>query len=585
MTLKNFTDIDGNTITMSADFGTTGFGTVEPGSRDREEQIVFTGVTNNADGSSTLTGVSNVSFIAPYTQTSGFLKSHPGGVTFVISNTSGYYNTFANKGNDETITGAWLVPDPIANTQIANKEWVLSVVSGGPVSTDTVIVNGTAGENLSSGNLIYVKSSDGKWYKTSGSTASTINDVELGIAQGAATTGNSISGGVLIRGIDTTNSSLTPGSTYYAANTAGTISTSVGTNYRPIGLGDVSGNLIFDPYFTAFANKIAIQNSSYTYAADAQVSDTYVITLSPAPSAYTAGMSVTFKANTANTGAATLNVNSLGPKTIKKNVSADLTTGDILASQISTVIYDGTNFQITPTSDAPLVTTYNLADSPATWTKSANVKTVLVECWAGGASGAAVSATGSNGYGSGGGAGEYVSMLIPADYLPSTVVATIGPGGAAVTKSGGSFTNGNDGTDTTFGSYVTAKKGIKGTGDVTSTPQSGGAGGTGGSTEYFSKDEVGAVGGGSSSSRSGGNGFLAGGGGAGCDKVAAAYNTGTGGTSTYGGAGGDSDAGTGARTGTAGTVPAGGGAAALSANALATSGAGAAGKVKITEYY
>jgi hypothetical protein len=82
------------------------------------------------------------------------------------------------------------------------------------------------------------------------------------------------------------------------------------------------------------------------YAADAGASDSYAITLEPAPTAYTTGQVVTFKANTANTGAATLNVNSLGAKTIKKNVNEDTATGDIIANQLVTVVYDGTNFQM-----------------------------------------------------------------------------------------------------------------------------------------------------------------------------------------------------------------------------------------------
>lgn len=89
---------------------------------------------------------------------------------------------------------------------------------------------------------------------------------------------------------------------------------------------------------------IATQNNGY--AADAGSTDTYAITLSPVPAAYTAGMAVRFKANTLNTGAATLNVNALGAKTIKKNFNADLVTGDILAGQFIEVIYDGTNFQL-----------------------------------------------------------------------------------------------------------------------------------------------------------------------------------------------------------------------------------------------
>ena len=83
-----------------------------------------------------------------------------------------------------------------------------------------------------------------------------------------------------------------------------------------------------------------------TYAADAGATDAYAITLSPAPTAYTTGMIVNFKANTANTGACTLDCNSLGAKTIKKNYNSDLDTGDISANQLCSVMYDGTNFQM-----------------------------------------------------------------------------------------------------------------------------------------------------------------------------------------------------------------------------------------------
>lgn len=84
----------------------------------------------------------------------------------------------------------------------------------------------------------------------------------------------------------------------------------------------------------------------YDYAADAVGSDSYAITLTPAPTAYVTGQRFTFKAGTANTGAATLNVNSLGAKTIKKQYNLDLNTGDILANQIVEVVYDGTNMQM-----------------------------------------------------------------------------------------------------------------------------------------------------------------------------------------------------------------------------------------------
>lgn len=89
-----------------------------------------------------------------------------------------------------------------------------------------------------------------------------------------------------------------------------------------------------------------IQKGSFTFAADAEASDSYVISLTPTLRAYVIGQRVTFTANTANTGACTLNVDSLGAITIKKFNDQDLETGDIESGQVVDVIYDGTNFQL-----------------------------------------------------------------------------------------------------------------------------------------------------------------------------------------------------------------------------------------------
>jgi len=107
LTLKSMKDIDGNAITMSSAFGTKGFGTIQPGSGEFEEQISFTGLTNNTNGTTTLTGVKTVLFLDPYTEVSGLAKTHPGSVPFVISNTSGYEDTMANTQNEETIIEPW----------------------------------------------------------------------------------------------------------------------------------------------------------------------------------------------------------------------------------------------------------------------------------------------------------------------------------------------------------------------------------------------------------------------------------------------------------------------------------------------
>lgn len=129
VTLKAFQTIAGVNLAIS-DFGTIGYGTMEPNSKDQEEQISFTGVTQNVNGTATLTGVKTVLTVAPYTETAGFAKSHTGGSTFVISNTAGFYNHFAVKDNDETITGLWgfstspTVPTPTTDYQASTKKYV-----------------------------------------------------------------------------------------------------------------------------------------------------------------------------------------------------------------------------------------------------------------------------------------------------------------------------------------------------------------------------------------------------------------------------------------------------------------------------
>jgi len=94
--------------------------------------------------------------------------------------------------------------------------------------------------------------------------------------------------------------------------------------------------------------------NTYNFAADAEASDTYVITLDPAPAAYVNGMTIRFTANTANTGACTVNVNALGAKSLKVLHDRDPGNGYIESGSVVVAEYDGTNFQmIQPDASKP----------------------------------------------------------------------------------------------------------------------------------------------------------------------------------------------------------------------------------------
>ena len=96
-----------NLNVVMADFGDIGYAVIEPDS-SREENISFSGITQNADGSATITGVTRgLGLSYPYTASTTLASSHSGSSLLRISNTAPFYNEFNIKGKDETITGQW----------------------------------------------------------------------------------------------------------------------------------------------------------------------------------------------------------------------------------------------------------------------------------------------------------------------------------------------------------------------------------------------------------------------------------------------------------------------------------------------
>lgn len=74
--------------------------------------------------------------------------------------------------------------------------------------------------------------------------------------------------------------------------------------------------------------------------------DTYTVASMPGMNSYVNGFEPKILFTNANTGTASLNINGLGAKTIKKNGSTNLSAGDIPAGTTMRLSYDGTNFQL-----------------------------------------------------------------------------------------------------------------------------------------------------------------------------------------------------------------------------------------------
>lgn len=122
------------------------------------------------------------------------------------------------------------------------------------------------------------------------------------------------------------------------------LSQSAGAN-GPDGTSDAPSTLD-DAIRYALSFVAQLRDGAHEYATGIAGSNTITGTIATNPTAYVTGREYRFVAAAANTGAATLNLNSLGAKAITKNGAAALTGGEIASGQAVTVVYDGTQFQL-----------------------------------------------------------------------------------------------------------------------------------------------------------------------------------------------------------------------------------------------
>jgi hypothetical protein len=145
---------------------------------------------------------------------------------------------------------------------------------------------------------------------------------------------------------------------------------------------------------THFAAAGQVADSSLIYAGTSAGTDTVTASVTPAITAYAAGQRFHFKAGGTNTGAATININSVGAKDLKKGPdgATALAAGDITAGGMYTVEYDGTNMQLlnpkfpvgfattdSPTFANPQVTTIELGHASDTTLARGSAGVVTVE--------------------------------------------------------------------------------------------------------------------------------------------------------------------------------------------------------------
>lgn len=128
---------------QDSDMSDTFYLTFEPGSRSRQEFVSCTTVGTNTGGNVTISGCTRgLSPLTPYTASTSLRFAHSGGTSVIFSNAPQFYNQYAAKDNDETITGQWTFTTfPVtASTSIASAttSGIVELATGAEAASSTL---------------------------------------------------------------------------------------------------------------------------------------------------------------------------------------------------------------------------------------------------------------------------------------------------------------------------------------------------------------------------------------------------------------------------------------------------------------
>ena len=235
---------DGNDLTL-ADVGTSLYGVLVNKTRDKMELIQIDSSTLSTYATSGITILKRgLPFFVDGSATDlievaeNKLNWSVGDILRIGTNAPSLYRKIARLYNAAT---------PTLADDLVTKAYADSLAYGGNI--DRVIVSGNAGEVVASGDIVYFDETAKEWKLADASVVSTSENIMLGIAQGAGSDGVNITGGVLIKGLDSTHAGMTIGDVQYLSDTSGGISASPGTVQVELGFASTATTLVFNPRF------------------------------------------------------------------------------------------------------------------------------------------------------------------------------------------------------------------------------------------------------------------------------------------------------------------------------------------------
>lgn len=125
--------------------------------------------------------------------------------------------------------------------------------------------------------------------------------------------------------------------------------------YRHTGVGDASAR-------TDYASAKQVQDGTLVYLTSVSGTNTITATGAVSMAAYATGHYVAFIPAATNTGAVTLNVNSIGAKNVYA-FGAALVGGELVSGVPAMAVYDGTQYQLVSRVNTPRIGTYTATTS------------------------------------------------------------------------------------------------------------------------------------------------------------------------------------------------------------------------------
>lgn len=339
--VTSFKTPDGRALTMSM-FGQIGYAVLDPNSPTQIEDITFSGITQNANGTASLTGVSRgMDFVSPYLASTTLAKAHAGGAYLILSNTAGFYGQQFLFANNVSTSSATLIfgstTQPMYDGNPAVWSSPLSLVDKAYV--DSGVLNGAATSTFANQGLV--------WLAT--------------LPQVAAGTASSTTGSPLV--IPTKNATSTP----YSGTPAGYIPATAS--------GGKISQLFLDIFTTA--NIWTAQNTfSGLFATNASSTNATTTVISATIASTTnlvASTKVTFPSNCTN---CTITAVTSTTTTFAAPTTAAIVSGTVFC--VSPKLVAGGGVSGIPTSQGGTSGSWTLLE--ASYPSSASAWTATVEC-------------------------------------------------------------------------------------------------------------------------------------------------------------------------------------------------------------